>query len=164
MNINLDSYCMMSACWLYEKCQSKTFCLILLTTCIGNGLLLMKTSMNVQKSQTISLSWLRSYLYTMRRQNCYTFIASPNFEYLYILMFHTDYRNPVSSIPSEVVLNSNETEITVNLTIVDDGSPERDTDVLIYGDADTRMYGKYSNLPLCVEFTVTDNDRKCSYG
>ena len=50
--------------------------------------------------------------------------------------------------------------MTVNVTITDDGSPERDTDVLIYGDADTRMYGKYRNLSLSVEFTVTDNDRK----
>ena len=70
----------------------------------------------------------------------------------------------MASLPNEIVLTADDTEITVNLTIIDDRSPERDTDVLIYGDANTRMYGKYSNLPLSFEFTVHDNDRKLSLG
>ena len=94
----------------------------------------------------------------------YVYISNSQTVYSYcISIFRTDYCNyPVSSIPNEVILTSNEREMTVNVTIADDGSPERDTDVLIYGDADTRMYGKYRNLSLSVEFTVTDNDRKFS--
>ena len=66
----------------------------------------------------------------------------------------------MSIIPRDIILKSNDTEVTVKVTITDDKVPEKDTYVLIYGQADTRMYGQYSNLPLYVEFTVLDNDRK----